>query len=161
MNRFLVLAAITLPVAGFMFLKPCIILGMACKHMEGEAKSLTGTTNRAQQAYYLEHEKLASSSNALGLGYPAKTTWNEYSFQNTPTSAIFYAVPIGRMASDRKGYVGAIFLNQKVGEKPDPEERLLEIICEARGPKAVLKVKPSLQNGLPVCPEGSTQVKNY
>ncbi|MBD2094286.1 type IV pilin-like G/H family protein [Trichocoleus sp. FACHB-591] len=160
MNRFLALAAITLPAAAFIFLKPCIFLGMACKHMEGEAKSLTETTNRAQQAYYLEHGRLASSSKALGLGYPSKTDWNEYPFQNTPTSAIFYAVPIGSMASDRKGYVGAVFLDQKVEEKANPEELPLKnIICEARGPKATLAIKPTLRNGSPICPEGSAQTK--
>jgi type IV pilus assembly protein PilA len=159
MKRFLILAVIILPVTTFVFLKPCFLLGMACKHMEGEAKFFAGTTNRAQQSYYIDYGKLASSPEALRLGYPAKTEWNEYSFQNTPTSAMFYAVPIGKMASDRKGYVGAVFLNQKAGENASREELVLEIVCEARGPKAILKVKPTLQNGLPVCPEGSTQVK--
>jgi hypothetical protein len=159
MNRFLSLAAIILPIATFAFLEPCFLLGKACKAMEAEGKHVTQTSNRAQQGYYIDYGRLASSPEALGQDFIAKGYWYEYSFQSTPTSAFFYAVPIKRMASARMGYVGAVFENKKAGENASLEELVLEIVCEAKGPKTILQVKPTLQNGFPTCPKGSTQTK--
>ncbi|MBD2124225.1 type IV pilin-like G/H family protein [Trichocoleus sp. FACHB-262] len=159
MKRFLVPAAvITFLAANAVILSDsCIFLTMACKRMEADGKAVTETANRVQQVHYFERGKFIESMDALDIGVKSQMNWYAHSMQVTPTSAFFYAVPTGKMASVRRGYVGAVFLNK--ASKDDIDNVPLEIVCEAVGRKAILKIKPLLQNGSPTCPEGSVQTK--
>lgn len=125
-------------------------INKACKAKQWEGKAYAGAINRAQQGYYLEHHKFASSIEALGLGIQSRTKTYEYSIRTTPESAIVYAVPTAELT--KAGYVGGVFL----GKTQQGEDTTLAILCEAKGQEATLKVKPLLKNGLPTCPRESS-----
>lgn len=127
-------------------------INKACKAKQWEGKAYAGAINRAQQGYYLEHHKFASSIEALGLGIQSRTKTYEYSIRTTPESAIVYAVPIAEFT--QAGYVGGVFL----GKTQQGEDTTLAILCEAKGQEVTLEVKPLLQNGALACPRGSFQL---
>ncbi len=128
-------------------------INKVCKAKQWEGKAYAGAINRAQQSYYLDHQKFTSGTENLGLGIQSKTNSYEYSIHITSESALVYAVPIGELT--KVGYVGGVFL----GKTEQGKSTTLAILCEAKGQGATLKVKPLLKNGSPACPRASSQVK--
>jgi hypothetical protein len=162
MNRFLAVAVaiVALPIAGLVgvigldIFLPCKFSIWACNSSPPpEGRQYSASINRAQRAYHLENQKFTSSIETLGLGIQSRTKTYEYLIRTTPESAIVYAVPTAELTKPR--YVGGVFL----GKTQQGEDTTLAILCEAKGQEGTLTMKPTLKNGSPACPEGSTQVK--
>ncbi|MBD2177406.1 type IV pilin-like G/H family protein [Pseudanabaena sp. FACHB-1998] len=143
-----ILAAIALP----------SFLNQANKARESEAKTYTGSINRAQQAYFLEQRGFTGLIPTLGLGLATQTTNYNYSastlsgtsagagvgtaakadFANStitvPTSVNSfinsYGVPV---APAIKGFSGTVYVSQTIGG----EQTTFAILCGTKVADAV------------------------
>ncbi len=104
-----ILAAIALP----------SFLNQASKARQSEAKSYVGSSNRSQQAYYLEKQQFATDLPSLALGiasstanYVYATTGSTKGATGTSANAFSYAQP---QATNLKGYVGAVSVSTPAG----------------------------------------------
>ncbi|HEY9830695.1 MAG TPA: type IV pilin-like G/H family protein [Stenomitos sp.] len=76
-----------------------------CQSCQG--KSGLGIINRAQQSYFLKHQKFADSVQALAIGMKNPTENYEYSTHVTPLSVLNYATSRNKEVTS---YVGGVFL---------------------------------------------------
>jgi prepilin-type N-terminal cleavage/methylation domain-containing protein len=111
-----ILAAIALP----------SFLNQANKARQSEAKSYTGSMNRAQQAYYLEKNRFTTDISLLGLGIKTQTENYNYTIA-TPTAGAVNGLGTP-LINALKGYVGTTW----VGTTADGgEATTLAILCES------------------------------
>ncbi|NEP19562.1 MAG: prepilin-type N-terminal cleavage/methylation domain-containing protein [Leptolyngbya sp. SIO4C1] len=118
-----ILAAIALP----------SFLNQANKAKQSEAKTYTGSMNRAQQAYYLENGEFAppTSFNELGLGIASQTENYDYSIVYGSASQV------GSLGAPRpnkdsiKQYVGLVNVGTTTGTATG-EATTLAALCEAK-----------------------------
>lgn len=81
-------------------------LSQTAKAKQSEAKNHVGVVNRAQQVYYIDHGKFASSSTELNIGLSTRTANYDYEItSNDATSATFTATALN---SDLKSYAGGV-----------------------------------------------------
>ncbi|MBD1934840.1 MULTISPECIES: type IV pilin-like G/H family protein [Cyanophyceae] len=151
-----ILAAIALP----------SFLNQANKARESEAKSIVGSMNRAQQAFYLENQDFVGQADftRLGLGI-AKTTSN-YSYvidggaATNDTAVTNQAQPVKGNQAPVRAYIGGVAVGtQGVGG----EATTLASLCQAVDPpiKSGAAVngaqKPGFSaNAVPDCKAGTT-----
>ena len=110
-----ILAAIALP----------SFLNQANKARQSEAKSYTGSMNRAQQAYFLEKNRFSTDIATLGLGI--KTTTENYTY--TIVNATGKADGLGSPnAAALKGYAGTTWTGITAA---GGEATTLAILCES------------------------------
>ncbi len=137
-----ILAAIALP----------SFLNQASKARQSEAKTYTGSFNRAQQAYYLEKQEFAPNLVTLGVGVAQSTSNYGYGIQrngNKSSSGVSqsvnnFGVPLatittagtgtigdvvtGGGAAPIKGYAGGVSVSTPAGSN---EATTLAALCEA------------------------------
>ncbi|MGC1217560.1 MAG: type IV pilin-like G/H family protein [Phormidesmis sp.] len=109
-------------------------LNQANKAKQSEAKTYTGSMNRAQQAYYLENSEFTEELPTLGLGIQPST--ENYSYSITLGTATGSADPDGTVATNiadswkeaLKGYAGGVALGDVAGSS---EKTTLAVLCEA------------------------------
>ena len=130
--------------------------GCGNKARQSEAKQYVGSMNRAQQAYFVEKGILSNSVNALGLGIKTQTTNYNYSTVATKNAAFSYALPL----SERKNltsYLGAVFL-VPVSPAAKNKKTTVSILCQADSRGNIQLANPILENDVPVCAAGSSEV---
>ncbi|WP_293330961.1 type IV pilin-like G/H family protein [Microcoleus sp. CAWBG58] len=123
---------------------------------KSEGKQYVASMNRAQQAYFAEKSTFFNSVDALDLGIKTQTTNYNYSTHATKNAAFSYALSL----SERKNltsYVGAVFL-VPVSPAAKNEKTTVSILCQADSPGNIQPANPILQNDVPVCAAGSSQV---
>ncbi|MGC1528728.1 MAG: type IV pilin-like G/H family protein [Phormidesmis sp.] len=109
-------------------------LNQANKAKQSEAKTYTGSMNRAQQAYYLENSEFTADLATLGLGIQPTTENYDYSVElgtAAGTSASTGSVATNKAASLKdalKGYAGGVALGDVAGSN---EKTTLAVLCEA------------------------------
>ncbi len=122
-----------------------------------EAKTQIGLMNRANQAYFLEHEQFTADIQALGLNLPQQTEDYSYSILLPPTddlpSVMATAVPLDNTAG-LKSYIGAMYA---VPDQHSDDLTTLAIICESDQPGAAPPEMPSsISSPAEIrCPPGS------
>jgi type IV pilus assembly protein PilA len=99
-----ILAAIALP----------SFLNQANKARQSEAQTYIGSTNRGQQAYYLEKQAFSSNLQNLELGIPASTDYYTYAVGAT-SSASTLATATPKANTALKGYAGLVYLGTASG----------------------------------------------
>jgi type IV pilus assembly protein PilA len=112
--------------------------------------------NRAQQAYFAEKGAFSNSLTALSLGIKTQTTNYKYSISATKNAAFSYAVS----SHERKSltsYVGAVFL-VPVSPAAKNEKTTVSILCAANSPGKTQPPNPIIENDVPVCAAGSSEV---
>ncbi|NJK77068.1 MAG: general secretion pathway protein GspH [Richelia sp. CSU_2_1] len=127
------------------------------KAMQSEAKQYLGSMNRAQQAYFADKGKGAFSNSitALGIGIKTQTTNYNYSIGATKNAAFSYAVS-SHEKKNLTSYVGAVFLVPSSGAN---DAKTVSILCETNAlGKNIQPSIPILQNGVPVCGDGTVEV---
>ena len=104
-------------------------LNQANKAKQSEAKTVIGTMNRAQQAYYMENGGFAASGDFgnLGLGVATQTDNYKYSITVTGTSGVSNQARPDRDAI--KAYVGGVSLGTIASTS---EATTLASLCEAK-----------------------------
>lgn len=133
-----VLAAIALP----------SLLGQVNKAKQSEARNYVGTVNRAQQAYYLEHQYFASDLSELQVGIKTKSDNYEYKIKGGGTAADaaqFQGTAVKKALKSYYGLVGTI-----VGDSATSEALTVAIACESKIPT----------NTVPNVDEFSTECKD-
>ncbi|WP_293258358.1 MULTISPECIES: type IV pilin-like G/H family protein [unclassified Microcoleus] len=122
------------------------------KAKHSEAKQYVGSMNRAQQAYFAEKGAFSNSITALGLGIKTQTTNYNYSAIATKNAAFSYGVA---RSNNLRSYVGAVLL---VTVSPYNDKTTVSILCEATSFGKIQLPNPILQNNVPVCAAGSSEV---
>ncbi|MCP2728211.1 type IV pilin-like G/H family protein [Limnofasciculus baicalensis] len=131
-------------------------LNQANKAKQSEAKTITGSMNRAQQAYYLEANKFASDVSNFGeLGLGISTQSQNYKFgvkdALTGSGVINFADTVVANAP-LKGYYGQVVVGTVAGTG---EATTLAKLCEALKPKVSaggLDGSAGVASNPPVCP---------
>ena len=118
-----ILAAIALPA----------FLNQANKAKQSEGKTNAGSTNRAQQAYYLEKGEFANNADFSKLGLGIKTETGNYKFViadggKESSAASIQAQPIAKDKATIKAYIGSVNAGVLTGTK---EATTLTVLCEA------------------------------
>ena len=115
-----ILAAIALP----------SFLNQANKARQSEAKTYTGSVNRAQQAFYLEERDFAESIAELGIGVAEETDNYTYAIADGDTETRVNATAAGD-ADDLYTYTGLTWLDTT---NPDAATTRAGI-CESAAPQ--------------------------
>ncbi len=106
--------------------------------------------NRAQQAYFLDKFAFSSSIEDLDLGIKTQTKNYDYLTRTNAHAAFNYGIS----RSDRlKSYVAGVFV-----VSTDNGMTTRAILCEANVPGTNQPAHPTLDNGVPVCGSGTTQL---
>ncbi|MEA5595366.1 type IV pilin-like G/H family protein [Rivularia sp. UHCC 0363] len=108
-------------------------LNQANKAKQSEAKTITGSMNRTQQAYYLENNRFADNDNFSRLGLGIKTETGNYKYiiagggtgQNVVTNQ---GQPLEATAP-LKAYLGGVAI---VSDTVTSETNTLAVLCEAK-----------------------------
>ena len=100
-----------------------VVYREGCKSCQG--KSGIGLINRAQQSYFLQHQKFADSVQALAIGMKNPTENYEYSTRVTPLAVFNYATSRNKEVTS---YVGGVFLEP--ANKGTDELVTIAIACE-------------------------------
>ena len=138
----------------------------ACGGPDSLGRGTTMGLHRAQQAYWLEHQRFADSIEALEVGIPAENRYYRYSVVASPTQAFVYGIPrepgyayarqvygfglFSRTVRDKRlpSYVGAVF-------EIHPGATV-SIFCSADEPELKRPAPPELRTGYAVCAKGTT-----
>ncbi|MEH2040894.1 type IV pilin-like G/H family protein [Nostoc sp.] len=108
-------------------------LNQANKAKQSEAKTYTGSMNRAQQAYYLEQNKFASQNEfgSLGLGIATQTINYTYSISGggtTNTSQVSNQAATVLASAPLKTYMGNVGVTTQASTS---EATTIAVLCEA------------------------------
>ncbi|MEO0769841.1 MAG: type IV pilin-like G/H family protein [Cyanobacteria bacterium J06649_4] len=108
-------------------------LNQANKAKQSEAKAYVGSSNRAQQAYYMENGDFVEDTAAfgrLGLGVEVNTANYAYGLAAQDDGVITQAVPNGGTSAALKAYAGAVKVGT-IGAGAATEATTLAVLCEA------------------------------
>lgn len=120
-------------------------LNQANKARQSEARTYTGSMNRAQQAYRLENPVFATQIPDLGIGI-SNTKFYSYTLSpNTGATASGYGSYTTGTPTDKalKAYVGGV---QLVQTSTTLEATTVAALCESKTPTTVVPVATDLTN---------------
>jgi type II secretory pathway pseudopilin PulG len=123
----------------------------ANKAKQSEAKTNTGSINRAQQAYFLEKNQFSQKIDDLGLGIKSETT--NYNYQITVAEKDMTVATATAKVDGLKSYTGAVSLVQIVAIG---ENTTIAILCESDAATKTAPSSPILVNNSLQCPSGSS-----
>jgi prepilin-type N-terminal cleavage/methylation domain-containing protein len=105
-------------------------LNQANKAKQSEAKTYTGSMNRAQQAYYLENTAFSSQIGTLGLGIATQTVNYQYSavLLSGGTSVVSNQAQVILATAPLKSYVGIVEVTTQAATS---EATTVAVLCEA------------------------------
>ena len=107
-------------------------LNQANKAKESESKQYIGSTNRAQQAYYLEKNTFGSDISLLGLGIKTDTTNYSYSI-SAPTSTSVTNVSYPKFVATLRAHTGGVGTGFANGTTTG-ETTTLAVLCQSSIP---------------------------
>jgi prepilin-type N-terminal cleavage/methylation domain-containing protein len=104
-------------------------LNQANKAKQSEAKTYTGSMNRAQQAYYLENTAFSSQIGTLGLGIATQTVNYQYSaVLLSGSSVVSNQAQVILATAPLKSYVGVVEVTTQAATS---EATTVAVLCEA------------------------------
>jgi type II secretory pathway pseudopilin PulG len=123
---------------------------------QAEARQYTGSMSRAQQAYYLENKKFATTISELRIGIKPET--ENYRYQIIPQKDSTGSVMMTATAKrpELRSYTGAVFV-VKDDNKPLPIAQLCETNQPSTTPPAMPQAPSNAQAKIE-CPAGSSKV---
>ena len=124
----------------------------ANKAKESEAKTYVGSLNRAQQAYFLDHNKFTNSIADLGLGIASETKNYSYSIETQGSVAIGKA---SAKHNDLKSYTGTVFLLKL---ESSGENTTQAILCVSKDKTKTAPDAAELIDNKPECAKNSEAV---
>lgn len=136
-------------------------LNQANKAKQSEAKTYTGSMNRAQQAYYLENNSFTSSIGSLGLGIATQTVNYQYAaVALSGGSVVTNQATVNLTTAPLKSYVGGV---EVANQAATSEATTIAILCEANNAMVNGGVNASAPGsqfvytaGAPICPTSYT-----
>ncbi|WP_200819389.1 type IV pilin-like G/H family protein [Tolypothrix sp. NIES-4075] len=123
-----------------------------------EGKQIITAMNRAQQVYYLENNKFATTIEQLAVGIKPETESYQYKIlpQGKSTSSVMMTATA--RSPESKSYTSAVFVT-----KVNKENLTIAGICETNNPSKIpptmLKFIPSKEGGQIQCPAGSNLLR--
>ena len=136
-------------------------LNQANKAKQSEAKSIVGSMNRSQQAYFLEKNVFADKDQfgELGLGIPTQSTNYKYVIAEggKDKDEVTNQAQTVESKAPLKTYVGGVVVGTVEGTG---EATTLAILCEAEDPRVAdgkdgtQTVASPAKEKAPECPEG-------
>ncbi|MFM2431162.1 MAG: hypothetical protein RLZZ511_2375 [Cyanobacteriota bacterium] len=128
-------------------------LNQANKAKESEGKSYVGSLTRAQQAYFLENEKFASSLSELRLSPPtgSSSPYN-YSMAPVPGKKPMVVITARPNRTGLRSFVGAVQMITQGGDKTTEA-----IVCQTAPPNAPIAPFQNVPGEL-ICPSGMMTV---
>ncbi|MCW5314648.1 prepilin-type N-terminal cleavage/methylation domain-containing protein [Nostoc sp. KVJ3] len=130
-------------------------LNQANKAKQSEAKTYTGSMNRAQQAYYLEQNTFTTSIGALGLGIATQTINYTYTaVSGGDASSINNRATVINASAPLKAYVGAV---EVTTQQATSEATTVAVLCESNnamvnGGANASTITIGTTAGAPTCP---------
>lgn len=111
-------------------------LNQANKAKQSEAKTYTGSMNRAQQAYYLENTTFTTSIGALGLGIVTQTINYTYSALSPDASSVLNQAKVisGGAKAPLKAYIGSVAI---ITQGATSEATTIAVLCESKDPMVI------------------------
>jgi type IV pilus assembly protein PilA len=140
-------------------------LTQAQKAKQVEAKNFVGAMNRAQQAYYLEHQNVFADNahfKELGIGMQTQTQNYTYSIRGggNRTPVVTNQSILNRVNSPLKSYIGGVSATLKLGTN---NIVMQSILCEAEKSGAYGGVTTGVVAysviGPPICPVNMIAIK--
>ncbi len=118
------------------------------------ARNYIGSMNRAQQAYFIENNRLASKLNDLGINIKPETENYSYSIRMlSPTLIQNIAVP---KRGNLKSYTGIVYVFQR---KENNETLTMAVMCESRQPSRNAPPRPLMKGNDAHCPAGFNNLR--
>ena len=118
------------------------------------ARNYIGSMNRAQQAYFIENNRLTSKLNDLGIGIKPETENYSYSIRMlSPTLIQNIAVP---KRDKLKSYMGIVYVFQS---KENNETLTMGVMCESRQPSRNAPPLPLMKGNDAHCPAGFNNLR--
>ncbi|MEH2286205.1 type IV pilin-like G/H family protein [Nostoc sp.] len=138
-------------------------LNQANKAKQSEAKTYTGSLNRAQQAYFLENTAFTSDISALGIGIQTQTVNYAYTVTGTYSgtgAVVTNRASVNTAGAPLKSYVGGVEVTN-VGATS--EATTIGVLCEALLPLSssgsnASSVTFATTSGALTCPAGFTSL---
>ena len=145
-----------------------------------ESRNNLGAMNRAQQAYFLEHNTFAESVNDLGIGIPPETQNYRYSIKGLDNAAFHYGISLHPEEFKLKpkiwgifprigkeygipSYLGVVWLKQDSNadyNETTSHWMTVSILCQSTYPYLLKEgFQPPSHNGDFQCPEGMKLVE--
>lgn len=115
---------------------------------QSEGKLFVGSLNRAQQAYYLENHKFATTIEQLGIGIKAETENYRYQIISQPNHPQSVMMTATAKHPELRSYTGAVFIFNVQGESTT-----IQGTCETDSPSPTPPAMPMP----PINPEGRVQ----
>ena len=120
---------------------------------ESEAHQYVGSLNSSQESPFPSRAGFSNSINSLVPGNKQTTNY-KYSISVTENAAFSYGVSRNNYFPS---YVGAVFL-LPVSSAANNKNSRVSILCVANSPGKIQPANPILQNNVPVCAAGSSEV---
>ncbi|MEH2059457.1 MAG: type IV pilin-like G/H family protein [Nostoc sp.] len=136
-------------------------LNQANKAKQSEAKTYTGSMNRAQQAYYLENTAFSSQIGTLGLGIATQTVNYQYSAVIlSGSSVVSNQAQVILATAPLKSYLGIVEITTQAATS---EATTVAALCEANNAMVNGGVNASgatiaYTAGAPSCPASFTSL---
>jgi type IV pilus assembly protein PilA len=121
-------------------------LNQANKAKESEGKSYVGSLTRAQQAYFLENEKFASSLSELASVVPSSTGAYTYTMAPLPGKKTMVTIMARPKRTGTRSFVGAVQVTAKGKEKTTEA-----IVCKTALPNSPVEAFENVPGPL-TCP---------
>lgn len=117
---------------------------------EWEFNNNVEAMNRAQQAYFIGNNTFSGSIENLGVGI---SNSKEYVYSTVPKESAAFNYAIAQK-QNFKSFVGGVF----VVLDSENKSKTIAILCKTDLPGKTTPPAPTLQEGKPVCAEGTTRV---
>ncbi|MCT7955357.1 type IV pilin-like G/H family protein [Laspinema palackyanum] len=109
--------------------------------------------NRAQQAYFIENNRLTLDISELGVGIPSENENFSYRINSLGDRAVhIIAIP---KQEDLNSYTGGVFV---LDNQESPINQTVTIVCESEQPSTNPPSPPQLIDQTPQCPSGFREV---
>ncbi|WP_448574380.1 type IV pilin-like G/H family protein [Trichothermofontia sp.] len=132
-------------------------LNQANKAKQSEAKTYTGSMNRAQQAYFLENSAFGPNMEVLGVGIATSTVNYQYKIvlANNGATNANAAAQGESLKPALKAYVGLVQLGQVAATS---EATTLAVLCENNAAGAGFAAVPTTTLTGPTCASGTAAI---
>ncbi|MBE9116014.1 type IV pilin-like G/H family protein [Lusitaniella coriacea LEGE 07157] len=122
------------------------------------AKMSLMAMNSAQQSYFKDNRRFAANFDELDTGMRSETSHYRYSMQTKENAVFHYGISKIRKSGweklmgekDPPNVASAVFM---VSDENSTETITVAVRCIGKKPSLVQPPKPTLQNGVPTCPE--------
>lgn len=129
------------------------ILELSGQRIEMETQKNIGSMNRAQQAYFLEHNRFTLNISELGVGIPSENENFSYQINSLGDRGVqIIAIP---KQNHLNSYTGGVFVPDNGGEN---RHLSVTILCESEQPSTNPPSPPQFIDQKPQCPGGFREV---